>query len=201
MALPIPNYACREIPGFPWLLWDILRAGRRRPEDTLSRQRARLCRLIEYARSRSPYYRERYAALPEGAHDLPALPPVAKSDLMANFDGWATDPAVTRETTEAFVADPARIGHYYLDRHVAFSTSGTTGTPVSCRTAGDVRLPGLLLARRLPTLIAAGAFRPSEKPGTDGDDHHHRGHLPARSLKPSSGPATRGWPAATARSP
>lgn len=161
MAPPTPN-AGREFPGFPWLLWDILRAGRGRPEDTVLRQQARLRRLIEYARSRSPYYRERYAALSRGAHDLPALPPVAKSDLMANFDGWATDPAVTRETAEAFVADPTRIGHYYLDQYVAFSTSGTTGTPaVFLHDRGAISVyQGLLLARRLPTLIAAGAFGP-----------------------------------------
>jgi len=162
MALPTPKNAGREITGFPWLLWDILRAGRGRPEDTALRQQARLLRLIEYARSRSPYYRERYAALPRGAHDLPSLPPVAKSDLMENFDGWSTDPAVTRETTGAFVADPTRIGHYYLDRYVAFSTSGTTGTPavfLHDRGAMSVYL-GLLLARRLPTLIAAGALGP-----------------------------------------
>ena len=157
-----PEDAGREIPGFPSLLWDILRAGRGRPEDTALRQQARLRRLIEFARSRSPYYRERYAALPQGAHDLPALPPVAKSDLMANFNRWATDPAVTREAAEAFIADPTRLGHYYLDRYVAFSTSGTTGTSavfLHDRGAMSVYL-GLLLARRLPTLIAAGALGP-----------------------------------------
>ena len=152
----------REIPGFPGLLWDLLRAGRGRPEGTALRQQARLRRLIEYARSRSPYYRERYAAVPRGACDLPALPPVTKSELMSNFDGWATDPAVTRETVEAFIADPTRIGVLYLDRYVAFSTSGTTGTPaVFLHDRGAISVyQGLLLARRLPTLIAAGAFRP-----------------------------------------
>ena len=162
MAHPIPKYADREIPAFPSLLRDILRAGRGRPEDTLLRQQARLRRLIEFARSRSPYYRERYAALPRGAHDLQALPPVAKSDLMENFNGWATDPAVTRESAEAFIADPTRLGHHYLDRYVAFSTSGTTGTPaVFLHDRGAMSVyQGLLLARRLPTLIAAGAFGP-----------------------------------------
>ena len=129
MSLPTSKNPDREIPGVPWLLWDIVRAARGRPEDTVSRQQARLRRLIEYARSRSPYYRERYAALPRGARDLPALPPVTKSDLMANFNGWATDPAVTREGSEAFIRDSTRIGDYYLDRYVAFSSSGTTGTP------------------------------------------------------------------------
>jgi phenylacetate-coenzyme A ligase PaaK-like adenylate-forming protein len=118
--------------------------------------------LIEYARSRSPYYRKRYAELSRGVHDLPALPPVAKSDLLANFDGWATDPGVTRKTAEAFVADPTRIGQYYLDRYVAFSTSGTTGTPaIFLQDRGAMSVyQCLLLARRLPTLIAADALRP-----------------------------------------
>ena len=162
MALSTPTNAGREIPGFPGLLWDILRAGRGRTEDTVLLQQTRLRRLIEYARCRSPYYGERYAALPRGARELPALPPVAKSDLMANFDGWATDPAVTRETAEAFVADPTRIGHLYLDRYVAFSTSGTTGTPaIFLHDRGAMSVyQGLMLARRLPTLIAAGAFGP-----------------------------------------
>ncbi|MBE0605042.1 MAG: phenylacetate--CoA ligase family protein [Deltaproteobacteria bacterium] len=162
MALPTPKSAVREIPGVPWLLWDIVRAGRGRPEDTVSRQQGRLRRLIEYARSRSPYYRERYAALPRDAQDLPALPPVTKSDLMANFNGWATDPAVTREAAEAFVGDPTRIGHLYLDRYVAFSTSGTTGTPaIFLHDRGAMSVyRGLLLARRLPTLVAAGSLGP-----------------------------------------
>ena len=162
MALPPPKNAAREIPRFPGMLWDILRAGRGRPEDTVLRQRVRLHRLIEYARSRSPFYRERYAALPRRVRELPELPPVSKSELMADFDGWATDPAVSRKTAEAFIADPARIGRLYLDRYVAFSTSGTTGTPaVILQDSGAMSVyQALLLARRLPTLIAAGAFRP-----------------------------------------
>lgn len=165
MALLPPKDPGRQIPGFPGLLWDILRAGRGRPEDAVFRQQARLRRLIEYARSRSPYYRERYAALPRDAHALPAIPPVSKAELMTNFDRWATDPAVTRETAEAFIADPTRIGHLYLERYVAFSTSGTTGTPaVFLHDRGAMSVyQGLLLARRLPTLIASGAFRPFMK--------------------------------------
>ena len=162
MALPPPKNGAREIPRFPGMLWDILRAGRGRPEDTVFRQQVRLRRLIEYARSRSPFYRERYAALPRRVRELPELPPVSKSELMADFEGWATDPAVTRKTAEAFIADPARIGRLYLDRYVAFSTSGTTGTPaVILQDSGAMSVyQALLLARRLPTLIAAGAFRP-----------------------------------------
>ena len=162
MDLEAPKSAGREIPGFPWMLRDIVRAGRDRPEGIVVRQRSRLHRLVEYARNRSSFYRERYAALPRSVPDLPELPPVSKSDLVANFDGWATDPAVTRDSAEAFIADPTRIGQLYLGRYVAFSTSGTTGTPaVILQDRGAMSVyQGLLLARRLPTLIAAGAFLP-----------------------------------------
>ena len=162
MALPTPKNGGLEIRGFPWLVRDILLAGRGRPEDTALRQRARLRRLIGYARSRSPYYRERYAALAPGTDDLASLPTVAKSDLMANFDGWATDPSITRKTAEAFIADPTRIGQAYLGRYVAFSTSGTTGAPavfLHDREAMSV-YQGLLLVRRFPTLLSAIALPP-----------------------------------------
>jgi phenylacetate-CoA ligase len=162
MTPSTPRKAGLEIPGFRPLLRDILLAGRGRPEDAASRQQVRLRRLIEFARNRSPYYRERYSALPPGVRNLTALPPVTKSDLMGNFDRWATDPEVTRETAEAFVADPARIGDLYLGRYVAFSTSGTTGTPAIFLhdLAAMSVYRGLLLSRRLPTLIAAGALGP-----------------------------------------
>jgi phenylacetate-coenzyme A ligase PaaK-like adenylate-forming protein len=143
------------------LLPDIRRAGREsRPAAALRRQ-ARLARLIAYARRHSAFYGKLYAGLPGEIPELRSLPPVAKRDLMSNFDGCATDPAVTRESAEAFVADPSRIGRLYLDRYVAFATSGTTGRPavfLHDREAASVYL-ALLLARRLPSLIAAGSFR------------------------------------------
>jgi len=48
---------------------------------------------------------------------------------MDNFDEWVTDPNVTRADLGAFVADPSLIGHEYLNRYMAWTTSGTTGTP------------------------------------------------------------------------
>jgi phenylacetate-coenzyme A ligase PaaK-like adenylate-forming protein len=81
---------------------------------------------------------------------------------MENFDAWVTDPAITRKTADAFVADPSRIGQFYMDRYVAFTTSGTTGTPTVLlhdREAMSVYL-ALLLGRRLPTLVSAGTLLP-----------------------------------------
>ena len=141
------------------ILSDIARASRDTPSGLESRRQERLHRLVAFAREHSVFYGELYSGLPAVIRDPVILPPVSKRDLMANFDGWATDDAVRRETAEAFVADPSRIGRYYLDRHLAFSTSGTTGRPavfLHDRGAVNVYL-ALMLARRLPTLIASGA--------------------------------------------
>jgi len=138
---------------------DIVRAGRDTPSGLESRQQERLGRLIAFAREHSDFYGKLYSGLPSVIRDPRILPPVSKRDLMANFDGWATDDAVRRETAEAFVADPSRIGRHYLDRHLAFATSGTTGRPavfLHDRGAVTVYL-ALMLARRLPALVASGA--------------------------------------------
>ena len=141
------------------ILADIVRAGRGTPTGLESRQQDRFRRLVSFAREHSVFYGKMYSGLPSVIRDPGILPPVSKRDLMANFDGWATDDAVRRKTAEAFVADPSRIGRYYLDRHLAFSTSGTTGLPavfLHDRGAVNVYL-ALMLARRLPALMASGA--------------------------------------------
>jgi phenylacetate-coenzyme A ligase PaaK-like adenylate-forming protein len=151
-----------EVPGLYRLLREIRRAGKEGPPAAASRRKERLRRLVGYARDRSPFYRQLYAALPADIPDLRTLPPVSKRSLSANFDAWATDTAVTRETAEAFTADPSRIGQLYLGRYVAFSTSGTTGSPaVLLQDMGAMSVYlALLLARRLPTLISPGVFGP-----------------------------------------
>jgi phenylacetate-coenzyme A ligase PaaK-like adenylate-forming protein len=141
------------------VLSDILRAGRDTPSGLESRRRERLHCLVSFAREHSALYGKLYSGLPSVIRDPGILPPVSKRDLMADFDGWATDDAVRRETAEAFVADPSRMDRYYLDRYLAFSTSGTTGRPavfLHDRGAVTVYL-ALTLARRLPPLIASGA--------------------------------------------
>jgi phenylacetate-CoA ligase len=111
------------------LVADIMRAGRATPAELTVLQRERLRALIAYARAYSPYYRDLYRGLPAGIDDLSALPIVTKPDLMAHFDEWVTDPAVTRAGAEAFAADPALIGNRYLGRYAVWTTSGTTGEP------------------------------------------------------------------------
>ena len=108
--------------------WDVWRAGHGGPEAIRARQQARFAGLVAYARSRSPYFARRYRGLP--AHvELRQLPVTTKSELMAHFDEWVTDPAVQRDTVGAFISDPSRIGELYLGRYLVFTTSGTSGEP------------------------------------------------------------------------
>ncbi|SIM58143.1 CoF synthetase [Micromonospora cremea] len=93
-----------------------------------ARQRARLAELVAWARTRSPYYRHLYRGLPARVNDPALLPVTAKSELMAVFDDWVTDPAVTLAQARAFVDDPARIGEPFAGRYTLTTTSGTTGT-------------------------------------------------------------------------
>jgi phenylacetate-coenzyme A ligase PaaK-like adenylate-forming protein len=48
---------------------------------------------------------------------------------MENFDGWVTDPGVTRAEVEAFITDKTRVGDLYLGRYAAWTSSGVTGRP------------------------------------------------------------------------
>lgn len=101
------------------------RGGRR---AMAARARARLAELVAYARTRSPYYRHLYRDLPSGVADLAALPVTGKPQLMAAFDDWVTDPAITLARARAFVADPAMIGRPFAGHYTLSTSSGSTGT-------------------------------------------------------------------------
>ena len=66
------------------------RARRRSPPP----RRNRFDALVQFARERSPFYRDAYRGLPAGRLDPAALPVVTKRALMDRFDDWVTDPAV-----------------------------------------------------------------------------------------------------------
>ncbi len=94
----------------------------------MRRQRERLSEMVTYARTSSPYYRRLYQGLPARLTDPGPLPVTNKAELMAHFDDWVTDPDVTLENTQAFVADPSLVGTKFLRRYTVATTSGTTGT-------------------------------------------------------------------------
>ncbi|WP_307037466.1 hypothetical protein [Arthrobacter sp. B3I4] len=111
------------------VVMDLVRAKRAGPPALARRRDARLSALVAHARTSSPFYRTHYLGLPAGDIPLEDLPPVTKPQLMAHFDDWVTDPAVTRAGLEAFVADPSLVGSRYRGRYLVFVSSGTTGHP------------------------------------------------------------------------
>src|SRR5512140_1226509 len=88
----------------------------------------RLQALVDFARAHSPFYRRLYRDLCSDRVVLQDLPVVRKPQLMAAFDEWATDRAITRAAVERFIATRP-VGERFLDRYVVFQSSGTTGTP------------------------------------------------------------------------
>ena len=98
--------------------------------ETIERLQAeRLSRLLGWARRHSRFYAGHWGAPAHRDIRLTDLPPVHKAQLMAHFDDWVTDPAVTRKAVEEFAADPERIGQPLLGHYAVFSSSGTTGVP------------------------------------------------------------------------
>lgn len=92
-------------------------------------QQQRLDRMIACARSHSPFYRQLYQHLPVSGVALHDLPPTTKTQLMEAFDAWATDPAVSRASVDAFIRDKRLVGQRYLGKYSVWTTSGTTGEP------------------------------------------------------------------------
>ncbi len=90
-------------------------------------QRSKAADLIAHARKCSPYYRALYHGLPDGIDDPRALPVTHKAELMAHFDDWVTDPAITLDRIRAFIDDPDQVGERFLGEYHVAVTSGTTG--------------------------------------------------------------------------
>lgn len=89
--------------------------------------------LVAHAESRSPFYRRHYrghgARFAAGELAWTDLPTVDKPLLMANFDDWITDRAVTRAGVEGFMSDTSYVGDDYLGRYAVWTSSGTSGEP------------------------------------------------------------------------
>ncbi|MEU2281859.1 phenylacetate--CoA ligase family protein [Streptomyces sp. NPDC013178] len=137
------------------LFWDGRRTLRQGPDALAQRQRERLAAMVDFARAHSPYYRELYRTLPERVEDPALLPVTRKPNLIARFDDWVTDPEVTIDRVQAFVADPRRTGERFLGRYLVTTTSGTTGHRglflLDDRAATVVRALSLRAARRTLT--------------------------------------------------
>ncbi|MGE5221344.1 MAG: phenylacetate--CoA ligase family protein [Omnitrophica WOR_2 bacterium] len=105
----------------------------------------------------SPFYHQLYQEVKAPLTDLSSLPVTTKSELMEHFDGWVTDPAVTRTGVENFLLDKSRIGCPFLGSYSVWKTSGTTGFPgifMHDRQAQAV-YRNLVLTRAYPSWVTA----------------------------------------------
>lgn len=127
--MPTVDHNQNHHPGFLAASWDAWRTARQGTAGIAWRQQARLQALVSSARTHSSYFAERYREVPESCTDVRQLPVTTKAEMMSHFDDWVTDPEVSRQGVEAFIADPSLIGHDYLGRYVVCTTSGSTGTP------------------------------------------------------------------------
>ncbi|MDD3193690.1 MAG: AMP-binding protein [Oscillospiraceae bacterium] len=91
-------------------------------------QQRRLRKLISYVKKHSPYFAGLYKNLDDDC-SLSDLPPTTKADMMDHFDTWFTDRSITRKAVDRFMADPSNIGKKLLGKYLAYTTSGSTGTP------------------------------------------------------------------------
>lgn len=124
-----------QVPGFrdvaqsleaTWAVWLSMQGGDQYLEQIAQH---RLRKLVAVARERSSFYRTLYRGLAQTEYRLSDLPVVTKGELMAHFDAVVTDPALTRDRVEQFVADPYHIGRPLDDRYAVWTSSGTTGEP------------------------------------------------------------------------
>jgi phenylacetate-coenzyme A ligase PaaK-like adenylate-forming protein len=110
--------------------WDVTRAHWLAPAAIESLARRRWLALVEFARERSPFYRQHYADVDAGDPQLlPHLPPVTKKLLMADLDRVFTVAALRGQALRQFVEDPARIGLPFAGDCAVWTSSGTSGEP------------------------------------------------------------------------
>jgi phenylacetate-CoA ligase len=89
----------------------------------------RLDQLLQNALAGSPLYRRRAGSVRRPKPLLADFEPIGKRELMRNFDDWACDRSITRESVERFVADPTRLADAYLGHYLVWTSSGTSGEP------------------------------------------------------------------------
>jgi phenylacetate-coenzyme A ligase PaaK-like adenylate-forming protein len=119
------------------------RLGRCSPQQLRALQEARWRGLLRYAAKHSPFYRQRLASLNLELCRPADVPPLTKSEMMANFDALVTDQRVRRAGVEEFMADSANLGRFYLNRYAVCHTSGSQGQPAVVVQEGPDILLGL----------------------------------------------------------
>jgi phenylacetate-CoA ligase len=164
------------------------RVTRMTPDEVLAVQHSRLRKLLRRVVERSPFYRRRYQGLDVRRCRLADLPPVTKAEIMDHLDEVVTDPQLSHEALERFMADPANAQRKFLGKYVVCRTSGSQGAPLTVihnplslevmyalhMTRGRVKEAGLTEGlRRLfnPSRVAGVALREPFNSSTASWDH------------------------------
>ena len=89
----------------------------------------RLREIVRYAAEHSPWHHNRLSKVELRRLDVESLrdiPPMTKTDLMANFDRIVTDPRLTLEAVNAHL-ETVETNGYLLDRYTALTSGGSSG--------------------------------------------------------------------------
>lgn len=100
------------------------------PEEIAATQRARLAKLVGYAKQHSRFYGETLAGVDPESFALADLPTTNKQEMMENFERVLTVNDVTREEVEHYFEDPSNLGKLFHDKYVLSHTSGSQGQPL-----------------------------------------------------------------------
>lgn len=144
---------------------EVRRAAHRSAAHREEVRRRRLADIVAWSRRHSPVYAELYEGLPERVENPSRLPVASKAYLMERFERWVTDPAITRDDVDAFLARQENLGRPFGPaRLVACLTSGSSGAQgvfLHDRRAMEV-YGALWLARaHIPWLGLVGLLRAS----------------------------------------
>jgi len=114
----------------PWLAGsialDALAAVQGGAAALAARRERRLAALLQAAARGSRFWRERLRGAGGG---LARIAPVAKRELMNEFDRWVADPRLRLGPLRNFLADPSRVGEAFGDAFMVWESSGSTGEP------------------------------------------------------------------------
>ncbi len=106
----------------------VYRYKKLRPHQQRELQQHRLQQLVQHARDKSPYFKERYHDIPSD-FKLKDLPPTNKLEMMGAFDRWVTASDISLEEIQSFMQNTDNIGRYFKEKYYVFTTSGSTGNP------------------------------------------------------------------------
>jgi phenylacetate-CoA ligase len=104
-------------------------ATRMDPRRRHDEQQQRLRQLLHTARTRSPYYQDKFRHLDPDCDNLAEFPVTTKAEMMAHFDQVVTDPAVKRAEVERFIEDIGNVKKLFLGKYSVSHTSGSQGQP------------------------------------------------------------------------